>query len=60
MAPEPGTGYLRWREVKIDLAPYAGRKADLVLKCYNERGRNTVSDWLNWRDISLFQMTNDK
>ncbi len=53
MTPDSQARSLKWQEVKIDLASYAGKKADLVLKCSNERGRNTVSDWLNWRDIVL-------
>ncbi len=49
---KPGEG-LRWGEVDLDLRPYAGKKADLVLSCTNAPGSTTVADWLNWRDIQL-------
>jgi hypothetical protein len=44
---------LVWKEVIFDLQPYANERADLVLKCYNDAGKNTVADWLNWRDIVI-------
>ena len=44
---------LLWKEVSINLQRYADAKADLVLKCYNDPGKNTVADWLNWRDITI-------
>jgi hypothetical protein len=44
---------LVWKEVIFDLRPYANAQADLVLKCYNDAGKNTVADWLNWRDIVI-------
>lgn len=53
MHPDPGRKSLFWREVKIDLQPFAGREAELILKCTNAPGNNTVADWLNWRDIVL-------
>ncbi len=42
-----------WKEVTIDLQPFANQDADLILKCYNDPGKNTVADWLNWRDIVI-------
>jgi hypothetical protein len=48
----PGRGF-SWREVDIDLSPHAGKDAELVLECYNDPGKNTISDWLNWRDLSI-------
>ena len=44
---------LVWKEVIFDLEPYANEQADLVLKCHNDAGKNTVADWLNWRDIVI-------
>jgi hypothetical protein len=52
----PGKGF-SWKEVRLDLRAFANRKADLILKCYNDTGNNTVSDWLNWRDLALFTTT---
>ena len=34
-------------------SPYANQRGDLVLKCYNDAGKNTVADWLNWRDLVI-------
>jgi len=51
--PDLRQANLVWKEVIFDLRPYANEKADLVLKCYNDAGRNTVADWLNWRDIVI-------
>jgi len=42
-----------WKEVIVDLQPYRNEEADLILKCYNDPGKNTVADWLNWRDIVI-------
>lgn len=50
---DPRRRSLPWKEVGIDLRQFENEEADLVLKCYNEPGRNTIADWLNWRDIAL-------
>jgi hypothetical protein len=42
-----------WKEVAVDLQAYWNEEADLILKCYNDPGKKTVADWLNWRDIVL-------
>jgi hypothetical protein len=42
-----------WKEVTVDLQSYRNEEADLILKCYNNPGKNTVADWLNWRDIVI-------
>jgi hypothetical protein len=42
-----------WKEVAVDLQAYWNEEADLILKCYNDPGKNTVADWLNWRDIVI-------
>ncbi len=42
-----------WKEVTIDLRPFADQDADLILKCYNDPGKKTIADWLNWRDIVI-------
>jgi hypothetical protein len=44
---------IQWKEMSIDLQPYAQRDADLILKCYNDPGKKTSADWLNWRDIAI-------
>jgi hypothetical protein len=51
--PKQPSGALRWKELNLDLGPFAGQKAELVLRCYNDPGKTTVADWLNWRDIVL-------
>jgi len=51
MEPRRGGKALRWKEVSADLRPHANQEAELVLRCSNEPGGNTVSDWLNWRLI---------
>lgn len=48
----PGIGP-QWKEVRLDLQQFAGRKAELILKCYNDKGKNTAADWLNWRDMAI-------
>jgi hypothetical protein len=53
MHPNPKGKGFRWEEHRLDLQPFTGRQADIILKCYNEPGNNTVSDWLNWRDLSI-------
>ena len=42
-----------WKEVVVDLRQFGNEEADLILKCYNDPGKNTVADWLNWRDIVI-------
>jgi len=51
--PDLRQANLVWKEVTFDLRPYANEQADLILRCYNDAGRNTVADWLNWRDIAI-------
>ena len=51
--PNRPSGALRWKELNLDLEPFAGQTAELVLKCYNDPGKTTVADWLSWRDIVL-------
>jgi hypothetical protein len=53
MRPNPKISTLLWKAVKVDLRPFANRKVDLILKCYNNPGGNTIADWLNWRDLSI-------
>ena len=53
LRPDLNQSNLVWKEVTFDLRPYANEQADLVLKCYNDAGKNTVADWLNWRDIVI-------
>ncbi len=53
MLPNPKGKGLRWQSVRVDLSPFEGRQAELILKCYNEPGKNTVADWLNWRDLLI-------
>ena len=58
MQPDPRRRSLLWKEVRIDLRRFEDQEADLVLKCYNDRGKNTVADWLNWRDIVIESIGN--
>ena len=53
MKPDPSRTELKWKEVRIDLRRFAGKEAELTLKCYNDPGKYTVADWLNWRDITI-------
>ncbi len=53
MRPNPRGRGLTWKEVNADLSKFAGRRGEVILRCYNERGKNTVGDWLNWRDIAI-------
>ncbi len=53
MLPDPKRKSLLWKEVSFDLKRFANQEADLVLKCFNDPGNNTVADWLNWRDIVI-------
>ena len=53
MLPDPKRKSLLWKEVSFDLQRFANQEADLVLKCFNNPGNNTVADWLNWRDIVI-------
>ena len=53
MHPDPHRETLVWKEVHFNLRQFAGEDADLILKCYNDPGKNTVADWLNWRDITI-------
>lgn len=53
MQPNPPGEGLQWKEVRLDLRPFANREAELILRCCNDRGKNTISDWLNWRDIVI-------
>ena len=56
MQPNSKAQGIRWKELNIDLQPYAQRKADLILKCYNDPGKKTNADWLNWRDIAITEI----
>ena len=51
--PDRRSGALRWKELNLDLGPFAGHTAELVLRCYNDPRKTTVADWLSWRDIVL-------
>jgi hypothetical protein len=51
--PSRRSGALCWKELNVDLGPFAGQRAEMVLRCYNDPGKTTVADWLNWRDIVL-------
>jgi hypothetical protein len=53
MQPDPERKSLLWKEVSIDLQRFENEEADLILKCYNDPGKNTAADWLNWRDIVI-------
>jgi hypothetical protein len=53
MQPNPPGKGLQWKEVRVDLRPFANQEAELILGCYNDRGKNTISDWLNWRNIVI-------
>jgi len=53
MQPNSKAQGIQWKEMSIDLQPYAQRDADLILKCYNDPGKKTNADWLNWRDIAI-------
>jgi hypothetical protein len=55
MRPNPRGKGFRWKEIVVDLRQFAQTDVSLILLCYNEVGRNTVSDWLNWRDIAIEQ-----
>jgi hypothetical protein len=50
---DPWRRSLPWKEISIDLRQFENEEADLVLRCYNDPGRNTIADWLNWRDMTL-------
>jgi hypothetical protein len=53
MRPDPMKRSHTWKEVVVDLQQFENEEADLILKCYNDPGKNTVADWLNWRDIVI-------
>jgi hypothetical protein len=53
MQPNQEGEGLQWEEVVLDIGAYAGKKADLVLTCFNKAGGSTIADWLNWRDIQI-------
>ena len=53
MQPNPPGKGLQWKEVRLDLRPFANQEAELILGCHNDRGKNTISDWLNWRNIVI-------
>jgi hypothetical protein len=53
MQPNSKARGIQWKELSIDLQPYAQRDAELILKCYNDSGKKTGADWLNWRDIFI-------
>jgi len=51
--PNPKGKGFRWKEMRLDLEPFAHQEGEIILKCYNDLGKNTVSDWLNWRDMVI-------
>ncbi len=53
MQPNPPKQCLRWKEVQVDLQPYAQSDAEFILRCYNDPGKLTIADWLNWRDMTI-------
>ncbi len=53
MKPNPRGEGPSWKAVEVDLAAYAGQQGELVLNCSNDRGKTTIADWLNWRDIAV-------
>jgi hypothetical protein len=53
MHPNPAGSGPSWREVGLDLRRFQGQKAELILRCYNDKGKNTIADWLNWRDMVM-------
>lgn len=53
MRPNRKKQCLQWKKASLDLRPYAQPGAELLLKCYNDQGKNTAADWLNWRDITI-------
>lgn len=53
MRPDPRRKSLQWKEVVADLQRFEDAEVDLILRCYNDPGKNTVADWLNWRDIVI-------
>jgi hypothetical protein len=53
MHPDPERKSLLWQEVSVDLQSYENKEVVLILKCYNDPGKNTITDWLNWRDIVI-------
>ena len=55
MQPNPQKQCPGWKEVQLDLAPYAQPDAELVLKCYNDPGKKGMADWLNWRDLVIVE-----
>ncbi len=54
--PDNRRRHLLWKDITIDLSPCANQEGDLVLKCFNDPGKNTVADWLNWRDLSVAEV----
>jgi hypothetical protein len=53
LKPDSKRRNLVWQEVRVDLQDYQNVEAELILKCYNDPGKNTIADWLNWRDIVI-------
>jgi hypothetical protein len=53
MQPNAPKQCLQWKGVQVDLGPYANSSAELILRCFNDAGKQTIADWLNWRDIIL-------
>ena len=50
---KPKATSLDWKPVSLDLKDIQDAEAELVLRCYNDPGKNTIADWLNWRDIAI-------
>ncbi|MBI4481450.1 MAG: hypothetical protein HY652_01035 [Acidobacteria bacterium] len=38
----------RWRDFRLDLAPFAGRSGHLMFRCRSGPARHTQGDWLSW------------
>jgi hypothetical protein len=53
MRPNPPGKGLTWEAVSLELKAFQGQIGELILRCYNNPGANTVADWLNWRDLAI-------
>ncbi len=53
LTPNPKGRGLRWKEVSLNLRAFANQDAEIVLRCYNEKGKSTIADWLNWRGLAI-------
>jgi hypothetical protein len=53
MQPDSKRKSLVWKEISVDLQRFENQEVELILKCYNDPGKNTAADWLSWRDIAI-------